>query len=137
MLLSVAVVAGVAIIALTAAITAMQYASLPERVPIHLSIDGTPDGYGPRPMIWFIVGTQVFCIVLFVLSGMAIAGHAPGTHGSLAGLPVFAVCILALLWRGQVQLLAAAKSATPVPMLGLWVFLAASLAIGILALSVL
>ncbi len=35
---------------------AIFYFSLPETIPIHFGIDGVPDGYGPRGMIWLLPG---------------------------------------------------------------------------------
>ncbi len=41
--------------------------SLPERIPIHFGIDGTPDKYGQRNQVFFITGTLTLVSVLVYL----------------------------------------------------------------------
>jgi uncharacterized membrane protein len=48
-------VIGVALIVLTALTTASQYRKLPERVPLHFNLGGTPGTFGPRVAIWLLV----------------------------------------------------------------------------------
>lgn len=99
-----------AFILLTIAQTREAYPELPERVPTHLDFAGRPNGYGPRPMIWLLVGVQIFCAIIFVLVAYALAARLPGTHGSLPGLALMAPLIMAMLWRAQRLLLEAARA---------------------------
>ena len=118
-----------AFILLTVAQTREAYPNLPQRVPIHFDFAGRPNAYGPRPMIWMLVGVQLLCAAMFGLSGYAIAAQMPGTHGSLAGLALVAPIVTAMLWRAQMLLLdVAPASEHRVSMGAFWLFYAAGLA---------
>lgn len=39
------------------------YESLPELIPIHFGLDGRPDGFGPKVMIWLLPGIGGFSFV--------------------------------------------------------------------------
>jgi hypothetical protein len=135
MLLLAASAAGIAIVVLTIAMTADAYGTLPASVPIHLSLDGTPDGYGPRPMAWLIVVVQLGCSALFAfLIGEGLPRAATLGRGHGAGMPIFAVCVLAALGRGQRLLLMVGQTGKPAPMRPFWTFFAAAFGIGIAAL---
>ncbi|HZZ65588.1 MAG TPA: DUF1648 domain-containing protein, partial [Candidatus Baltobacteraceae bacterium] len=116
-------------ILLTLAQTREAYPELPARVPIQFDFAGRPSTYGPRPMIWIVVGVQLLCAAIFVLAGYAIAARLPGTHGSVRGLALLAPIVTAMLWRAQVLLLDVARApAHRVPMGAFWLFYAAGLA---------
>ena len=124
-------VLGLAIIALTIVTTAIAYPGLPDRAPLHLGLTGKVDSYGPKPAIWLMVGVQIFSAATLAYSYWATSTHQPGSHGSTHGLPAFGVCILAILWRGQLMLIDAAKS--PVGQTdprGFWIFFIAMMALG-------
>jgi len=92
-------------------------------VPMGLNYDGSVRGTWPRPMIWFTVGVQVLVACAMLYAGQAIASGAPGTHGTLRGLTVTAVCVNAIIWRVQTLLISVAKSPrNAVPMRGFWLF---------------
>lgn len=50
---------------------ALQFASLPERIPIHFTADGVPNNYGSKSFIWFLpaLGTGIYT-ALFYLARM-------------------------------------------------------------------
>jgi len=119
MLVSFCAALSAAIILLTISQTARSYPELPERVPLHIGPDGSADGFGPRPMIWTLVGMELVVAALFVFVGRDLAAQTPGTHGTVAGAAAGSVFILAILWRAQVLLISVAKSAqNRVPMRG-------------------
>jgi uncharacterized membrane protein len=122
------------IILVTVAQTREAYPRLPERVPIHIGPAGNIDGYGPKGMIWMLVGVQITVAMIEVAAGFALASNAPHTHGSPLGLAVIAVCVTALLWRVQNLLVAAATSGeTSVPMRKFWLFFGATMMCVVLA----
>ena len=44
------------------------YSSLPMTIPIHFGIDGKPNGFGDKDMIWFITGLMsVVSILMYLL----------------------------------------------------------------------
>lgn len=127
-----------AIVAITWVQTSTEYKALPNRVPLNFGFDGVVNSFGPRGGIWLLPAVQLFSAAIFVFAGYALAVGAPGTHGSLPGLAVFAPCILAALWRAQRLIISAARSgASRVPMGGFWLFFVAMLAAGTLAMFVL
>lgn len=129
-LVSFLVALAAAIITLTIVQTAAAYSSLPAQVPMGLNYDGSVRGTWPRPMIWFTVGVQLLVACVMVYAGQAIVSGAPGTHGTLRGLTITAVCVNAIIWRVQMLLISAAKSSgNAVPMRGFWLFLGACLAL--------
>jgi hypothetical protein len=98
---------------------------LPNSVPIHLNWRGEADSFGPKFMVWLIPAIQLSIAALMLFSGYAIATHAPGTHGSLPGMTVIAVCMAALTWRVQMLIIEAARNAGKcVSMRGFWAFFA-------------
>lgn len=102
------------------------YSTLPDRVPVHMNASGEADGFGPKFMIWLVPLVQVVSGVVMLYGTRALASHAPGTHGTVLGATIIAVCVMALTWRVQQLLIASAKSGgQPVPMRGFWVFFAA------------
>jgi hypothetical protein len=50
----------VGIVAGTVLYTGLRYRDLPDRVPLHFGFSGSVDGTGPRPVVWLIVGLQIF-----------------------------------------------------------------------------
>lgn len=99
-----------------------EYGSLPERVPMSIGFNGTVNAYGPRSAIWLLPVVMLVSAGIFLFSGYALAMHVPGAHGSVAGLAVFAPCILAILWRAQALLISGAKSGGGrVAMGGFWI----------------
>ncbi|HEY9179251.1 MAG TPA: DUF1648 domain-containing protein [Candidatus Baltobacteraceae bacterium] len=115
-----------AFIFLTFLQTMAAYSTLPDRVPVHMNASGEADGFGPKFMIWLVPLVQVVSGVVMLYGARALASHAPGTHGTVLGATIIAVCVMALTWRVQQLLIASAKSGgQPVPMRGFWVFFAA------------
>lgn len=100
--------AALAVMGITIAITAREYRSLPERVPLHFGFDGRPGNYGPRPAIWLIVLIQV---VIFAASSL---GEDPmlqkGDVRHALGSAIFRLCVLAFTAQLQFGLISAAKS---------------------------
>lgn len=45
--------------------TLIYYPALPATVPVHWNVDGTPDGYGPRAILW-LVGPGMMGVMLIV-----------------------------------------------------------------------
>ncbi|MBV8434013.1 MAG: DUF1648 domain-containing protein [Candidatus Eremiobacteraeota bacterium] len=95
------------IVAVTAAVTAAEYPNLPDRVPMHFALDGTPTTYAPRPMIWLVVVIQILSMA--IIAGTASVA-AQGRHPTALGVGVFGVCIAAALAAGQFGIISAAKS---------------------------
>lgn len=115
-----------------------EYGTLPERVPLNIGLDGTVNRYGPRPFVWLLPAVMLFSTGIFAFSGYAIATHMPGTHGTLAGLAVFAPCVLGVLWRGQALIIAVAKSGgNRVPMGGFLIVCGVLTLIAVYAVSAL
>ena len=111
------------IVAATNASTASAYPQLPDRVPLHIGIGGKVDQWGPRACIWIIPGTQIVSLCIIIAAFVAIQLQLPNTHGSAAGLAVFAPCQLAILWRVQVMLIdAARKSSERIDMHVFWLW---------------
>lgn len=48
--------------------TIVNFKNLPETIPIHYNIDGTPDGFGPKSSIWFetTLTTALFLFLMYV-----------------------------------------------------------------------
>lgn len=110
------VLVGFAIVIGTATLTATRYRDLPDSIPIHFGITGRADNYGPRLLIWLVVGVQA----LFFLFGLyPFLGHSVSTI-------VARDFILATLAWLQIQIISAARSGTNrISTLPLWCFLAA------------
>lgn len=118
-----------AIVAITVAQTAMAYSSLPAQVPKQFQWDGTVLSTWARPKIWVAVIVQILADGVMLFGGYAIATKMPGTHGSLLGLSIVAVCVNAAIWRVQSMLISAAISGSNrVPMFGFSVFFGACFA---------
>ncbi|WP_313270063.1 DUF1648 domain-containing protein [Epilithonimonas vandammei] len=47
--------------------TIVNFKNLPETIPIHYNIDGTPDGFGPKSTIWFET-TLTTALFLFLMN---------------------------------------------------------------------
>jgi uncharacterized membrane protein len=92
-----------AIVVGTAALTALRYPALPDRVPIHFGFDGRADRYGPRPAAWIAVGAQL--VVAMLYAALYIAGAA---RQALVG----GVVLLAFFGWMQKEILEAATSGT-------------------------
>jgi len=91
---------GVSIVLTTIASTARAYRQLPERIPMHFWIDGTINGYGPRPMAWFVVALQIWLGALFAsIAGSWLREGLPASH--VLAMAGFANVLLLLLWRVQ------------------------------------
>lgn len=105
--------------------TIVAYPKLPDTVPLHLDWQGSIDNSGPRWMIFLLPVLSVVVSGMMAFAGYAIATHAPGTHGTLLGFAIVAVCVMALLWRAQALLISVAKSGgNRVSMRGFWMFFA-------------
>ena len=127
MLVSLAIALAAAIIVMTWVQTGDQYRTLPDRVPLHMDLNGTVDLWGPRFAIWMLPAVQLACAGIMAFAGYAISVGAANTHGSVRGVAFFAPCMLALLWRAQVLLISIAKSGEErVPMGSFWIFFAAA-----------
>ena len=48
--------------------TMVNFKNLPETIPIHYNIAGTPDGFGPKSSIWFetTLTTALFLFLMYV-----------------------------------------------------------------------
>lgn len=101
--------AGAAVIAATAWITAAEYKNLPDRVPMQFWFDGKPTSFGPRPVVWLIVGVQLFCLVIFGLTQRGL-GTSPLTHRHVLGMVLFGLCIITMMANAQMLVIEAAKS---------------------------
>jgi hypothetical protein len=117
--------AGLVIIVGTAIRTAASYGDLPDRVPIHFGITGKADSYGPRPVIWLLVGVQVMVAIIYAA---VFSMGAP--HGSL----VAADALLALFGWVQLQIIDAAISGTNrIPPGRMWLSIAGLIALTLAA----
>jgi Protein of unknown function (DUF1648) len=101
--------AGVAVIAATAWITAAEYKNLPERVPMQFWFDGKPTSFGPRPVVWLIVGVQLLCLAIFGFTQSGLSA-APATHRHVLGMDLFGLCIITMIANAQMMVIEAAKS---------------------------
>jgi hypothetical protein len=122
---AVAVVVGALVIAATVLTTAARYRELPERIPIHFAIDGTADNYGPRYMVWLLVGVQIATAVSYLL----IFGNGRPRGMLVVGDALLAICLIV-----QLRIISAATSGkNRVNTLGFWILFAALLGIGVAA----
>lgn len=101
--------AGIAVIAATAWITAAEYKNLPDRVPMQFWFDGKPTSYGPRPVVWLMVGVQVLCLLIFGFTQVGLR-TSPLTHRHVLGMDLFGLCIIAMIANAQLMVIEAAKS---------------------------
>ncbi len=127
MILSILIAAGAAIIYFTALGTLRAYKELPDRVPMHFSLNGTVNGYGPRPMVWSMVAVQVLIAASF---GNAIAGYAarPLPAAYALAMTAFGDLILLLLARAQKLIIETALSGkTRADLRSFWLFFAATM----------
>lgn len=123
-----------AIVVITIAQTAAAYSNLPREVPMQFNWDGTIRSTGSRPMIWFTVVIQIFVACVMAAVGYAMATSQPGTHGSVLGLSITAVCVNAIIWRVQTMLISSALSgAKRVPMSGFLAFFVPGFALILIA----
>lgn len=124
-----------AVVLITFLQTRVDYGALPDRVPMSIALNGTVNAYGPRAAIWLLPAVQVLCAAIFLGAGYALATNAPGAHGSLRGMAVFAPCVLAILWRAQRLIISGAKSSgTRVSIGGFWLFFVVMMAAGSFAI---
>jgi len=116
---------GLAIVVGTALRTAATYQDLPDRVPIHFGITGKADSYGPRPVVWLLVGVQVIVGITYA------ALFAVGVqHRAL----LVADAMLALFGWLQLQIIDAAIGGKDrIPVGRLWIPIAALIVISIIA----
>lgn len=131
------VATGMAIVALTAFGTARAYGQLPGRVPLHFGLDGTVNGWGPRPMVWSIVAVQVLIAVSF---GNAIAGFAaqPLPARYALAMTAFGDLILLLLARAQKLVIETALSGkTSADLRAFWLFFGVTMLSAVLFASIL
>ncbi|HTW85448.1 MAG TPA: DUF1648 domain-containing protein [Candidatus Sulfotelmatobacter sp.] len=110
MLIGIGIGAGLVMILASIVETAARYGSLPDRVPIHVGLNGVPDRYGPRAAIWTLVAVELGTAGLFLVVGWLLATQAAPGRGHGAGFPIFAFAVLALLWRTQRLVLEAART---------------------------
>lgn len=114
-----------AVVAGTAAMTAFQYRELPARVPLHFALDGTVDGYGPRWCSWLLVILQV---------GILYTQFSHDGSAKPLGSAILGVCVLAVCWRAQYELLNAARGVPrQMPPIMLYIFMVSMITIGVLA----
>lgn len=126
-----AVAAG--IVAVTAAITAREYRNLPDRVPMHFALDGTPTTYQPRPMVWLIVAVQIFSGLIFS-NTVTVLGQSRGPATAL-GAGIFGICVLGTLALAQFMIVSSAKSPDQRAPVGRFLISAGTLiALGILSM---
>lgn len=128
MLLALFIVCGLvacALVAATFAATADAYPHLPDKVPLHIGLNGTVDGWGPRPAIWMLPVVQLLTTLLLLAVITALSLHLPNTHGSPRGACVIGICVLAILWRAQKLLLELARNkGDRVDLTGIWIWFA-------------
>jgi hypothetical protein len=126
MLIAVLAASAAAIVVVTFLQTINEYRTLPERFPLHLDVNGNVNNYGPRWTAFLVPAIQISVLALMAFADYSIAAGAPGTHGSLLGATIVAVCMAALTWRVQLLLIESAKSdGKPVSMRGFWMFFGA------------
>jgi uncharacterized membrane protein len=56
-----------AFLAALIAIPVINYASLPETIPVHFNAAGQPDGYGGRGTLWMLPATGLFLYILMTI----------------------------------------------------------------------
>ncbi|HEY1429646.1 MAG TPA: DUF1648 domain-containing protein [Candidatus Tumulicola sp.] len=105
-----------AVIVGTAAYTVLRYRELPDRVPLHFGLGGNADRFGPRPMIWLIVGLQIIVTAGYAVPSLAGSGHP---------LILVACVVVSFCWYLQTQIVSAAISGTNrIPMARFWISMA-------------
>jgi uncharacterized membrane protein len=97
---------GIAVVAMTAFVTAANYHELPERIPTHFGFSPEPNAYGPKPTAWMLPIVQV---AIVLISGFA-ANQKPVSVREL--LPVLAIvdAVLLTLFAGQRMIIETAKN---------------------------
>lgn len=117
MIATLAILIGSALLAAIFGFTAMRYADLPDRIPIHFGLDGSANSFGPRVTAWLLPFISLMIAAIF--GGIFLGGRA---EVPLA-LPVV---MLAVFLYVQVQMLgAAASGSNRIDPRGIWVGLAA------------
>lgn len=97
---------GTALIALTVAMTARSYASLPDQVALQFWPDGSPFSLWAKPAIWLIVAIQLLSFGFFAYITRSSGSQPPASTD--VPLMIICDCVLALTWRVQNLLLSAA-----------------------------
>jgi uncharacterized membrane protein len=91
----------VLLILASAIATLAWYANLPASVPVHWSIEGKPDGYGPRALLW-LVGPGLMAAMLLI--GLCLPWLSPkrfdmaSFKASYSYFIAVIVCMLGLLY---------------------------------------
>lgn len=81
------------------------YSSLPMTIPIHFGIDGKPNGFADKDMIWFITGLMsVVSILMYLLiknlpkiDPKKTAGQSPELYHKIAVILVIFLCAINLV----------------------------------------
>lgn len=89
-----------ALAAITIAMTISNYASLPERIPIHFNFAWKPDGYGPKATAWLLPAIQLFvmCIGAVAYESQTAAGKTP-LWAPLAVISAVLLMLAATQWQ--------------------------------------
>lgn len=102
----------------TATLTAVRYRDLPDSIPIHFGISGRADNYGPRPLIWLLVGVQSLVLLSYLVFGRFL-------EESVSTVAVRDFILAMLAWL-QIQIISATRSGTNrISTLPVWCFLGA------------
>jgi uncharacterized membrane protein len=113
-----------AIIIVTISITAARYYELPERIPIHFTLDGTPNSYGPRATAWLLPASQLLLAAIY----------ATLYKNGIPAMLVVSTTVLLVCCGGQILILQTATSGADRASMGwFWIFLAIVLAAGVSA----
>lgn len=127
---------GTVLIADSFGTTYRSYARLPNRVPLHFAIDGTVDGYGPRPAVWLIVGVEFGCAALFLWVITLFVHQGLPSRVPIA-MAAFGDFMLLLLWRAQRLIIETALSGqNRVELRSFWLFFAATMACAIVLVTI-
>ncbi len=118
----------------TALGTARAYGQLPNRVPLHFSLNGTVNGYGPRPMVWTMVAAEILVGVIFANGVLSFARE--GLAREALAMSAFGDLILFLLARAQKLIIETALSGkTRADLRSFWLFFAGTMLFSILFAS--
>jgi len=78
---------------------AMVYSSLPLLIPSHFGLDGYPNRFGPKAILWFILGASAsLYILLTVVSRLPRLFNLPGPRGGVGRLYLEGLGIQLLAW---------------------------------------
>jgi uncharacterized membrane protein len=97
----------------------VNYANLPERVPIHFGFSGKPDAWGARPTIWLL---PALALVMYAV--LTAAAAASGKPGEAAFVAVTKLEVMALFLTITWDQLKVALRVTDRLGAGVWILLA-------------